>query len=151
MDKWKDSELEKMKVGGNRQCKEFFSSQPDFKESWSFQNKWNSRAAALYRDKVGRFEFDFDRLGCSRTFVVQVAALSRGEPWSVETSMARNRSEANVGESHSPSLKQSQSFAAKTHTNEDAIYNRCQFFEMVVFKRFIEKFVSRSFKENFSS
>lgn len=52
MDKWKDVELEKMKVGGNRQCKEFFRSQPDYKENWGFQNKWNSKAAALYRDKV---------------------------------------------------------------------------------------------------
>lgn len=27
MDKWKDTELEKMKVGGNRKAKEFFSQQ----------------------------------------------------------------------------------------------------------------------------
>lgn len=52
MDKWKDIELEKMKVGGNRKAKEFFESQPDYKPGMSLQEKYNSRAAALYRDKV---------------------------------------------------------------------------------------------------
>ncbi len=52
MDKWRDKELEKMKVGGNRPCSDFFRSQPDFKADWTFHDKWNSRAAALYRDKV---------------------------------------------------------------------------------------------------
>lgn len=52
MDKWKESELEKMKVGGNRKAKEFFLSQPDFREDWTFKEKYNSRAASLLRDKV---------------------------------------------------------------------------------------------------
>ena len=52
MDKWKDSELDKMKVGGNRKAQEFFDSQPDYKPGMSLQEKYNSRAAALYRDKV---------------------------------------------------------------------------------------------------
>ena len=54
MDKWKDAELEKMKVGGNRKAKEFFQSQSDYRDSWSLQDKYDSRAAALYRDKVCR-------------------------------------------------------------------------------------------------
>ena len=93
MDKWKDSELEKMKVcthkhfailyrilcaeqkrivpsiiissfistfcmfvsmqvGGNSRAKDFFSSQPDISPGMSLSDKYNSRAAALYRDKV---------------------------------------------------------------------------------------------------
>jgi ADP-ribosylation factor GTPase-activating protein 1 len=52
MDKWKDAELEKMKVGGNRKAREFFEAQPDFNENMSIFEKYNSRAAALYRDKV---------------------------------------------------------------------------------------------------
>ena len=52
MDKWKDLELEKMKAGGNRNAKEFFESQSDFRADMSLQEKYNSRAAALYRDKV---------------------------------------------------------------------------------------------------
>jgi len=52
MDKWKDVELEKMKVGGNRKAREFFESQPDYNNSMSLLEKYNSKAAALYRDKV---------------------------------------------------------------------------------------------------
>ncbi|CAF4212573.1 unnamed protein product [Rotaria sp. Silwood2] len=53
MDKWKDIELEKMKVGGNRQAKEFFSNQSDYNSNtMSLQQRYNSRAAALYRDKI---------------------------------------------------------------------------------------------------
>jgi len=52
MDKWKDSELEKMKVGGNVKAREFLESQPDFKPEWTIIEKYNSKAAALLRDKV---------------------------------------------------------------------------------------------------
>jgi ADP-ribosylation factor GTPase-activating protein 1 len=52
LDKWKDIELEKMKVGGNRKAKQFFESQPDYKPNMSIQQKYNTKAAALYRDKV---------------------------------------------------------------------------------------------------
>lgn len=39
-------------VGGNSKAKAFFKSQPDFRADMSIQEKYNSRAAALYRDKV---------------------------------------------------------------------------------------------------
>ena len=52
MDKWKDYELAKMKVGGNRKAKVFLESQPDWNSSASMIDKYNSKAAALYRDKV---------------------------------------------------------------------------------------------------
>ncbi|KAF8788064.1 ADP-ribosylation factor GTPase-activating like protein [Argiope bruennichi] len=52
MDKWKDIELEKMKVGGNRKAKQFLESQPDYNSKLPLQDKYNTRAAALYRDKV---------------------------------------------------------------------------------------------------
>ncbi|XP_028419104.1 ADP-ribosylation factor GTPase-activating protein 1-like, partial [Dendronephthya gigantea] len=70
MDKWKDVELEKMKVGGNRKAKIFFKSQKDFKQTWSIQEKYNSRAAALYKDKI--------------------CALAEGRAWSEESSSARD-------------------------------------------------------------
>ena len=53
MDKWKDLELAKMKAGGNKKFREFLESQPDYKSNWTMQEKYNSRAAALFRDKVG--------------------------------------------------------------------------------------------------
>lgn len=52
MDKWKDIELEKMKAGGNAKFREFLESQEDYDPGWSLQEKYNSRAAALFRDKV---------------------------------------------------------------------------------------------------
>ncbi|CAB0007658.1 unnamed protein product [Nesidiocoris tenuis] len=52
MDKWKDLELEKMKVGGNRNAREFLDSQDDWDETVPIQQRYNSRAAALYRDKI---------------------------------------------------------------------------------------------------
>jgi ADP-ribosylation factor GTPase-activating protein 1 len=54
MDKWKDLELEKMKVGGNRKAKDFFATQSDYNaNTMSLQQRYNSRAAAFYRDKIG--------------------------------------------------------------------------------------------------
>lgn len=70
MDKWKDMELEKMKAGGNRKARLFFESQDDYHEGMSIQEKYNSRAAALYRDKI--------------------STEAQGKPWSIETSSARN-------------------------------------------------------------
>ncbi|XP_041060341.1 ADP-ribosylation factor GTPase-activating protein 1 isoform X1 [Carcharodon carcharias] len=69
MDKWKDLELEKMKVGGNAKFHQFLESQ-DYDPCWSLQEKYNSRAAAFYRDKI--------------------AALAEGREWSIETSEAQN-------------------------------------------------------------
>ncbi|KAG5344463.1 ARFG1 protein, partial [Acromyrmex heyeri] len=66
MDKWKDVELEKMKVGGNRNAREFFENQSDWDESMSISQRYNTKAAALYRDKI--------------------ATLARGEPWSPSSS-----------------------------------------------------------------
>ncbi|EYB93513.1 hypothetical protein Y032_0181g853 [Ancylostoma ceylanicum] len=70
MDKWKDIELAKMRVGGNQKFREFLESQPDYREDWSLHDKYNSRAAALFRDKV--------------------ATEAEGREWSVATSSARN-------------------------------------------------------------
>lgn len=64
MDKWKDSELEKMKAGGNRKALEFFQSQSDFSDGMSIQDKYNSKAAALLRDKVWNV-----KVNCSCIFV----------------------------------------------------------------------------------
>lgn len=52
MDKWKDIEIEKMKVGGNKKANSFFESHDDYYEGISFNKKWNSKTAALYRDKI---------------------------------------------------------------------------------------------------
>lgn len=79
MDKWKDIELEKMKVGGNRPAKDFFRQHADFDLSTAnLQQKYNSRAAALYRDKIG--------------------TEARGNVWSIDASPAFNYEPPNVTE-----------------------------------------------------
>ncbi|KAI7795425.1 ADP-ribosylation factor GTPase-activating protein 1, partial [Triplophysa rosa] len=70
MDKWKDVELEKMKAGGNGKFRMFLELQDDYDPSLSLQEKYNSKAAALFRDKV--------------------ATLSEGNEWSIENSPARD-------------------------------------------------------------
>ncbi|XP_072800673.1 ADP-ribosylation factor GTPase-activating protein 1 isoform X4 [Vicugna pacos] len=70
MDKWKDVELEKMKAGGNAKFREFLESQEDYDPQWSLQEKYSSKAAALFRDKV--------------------ATLAEGREWSLESSPAQN-------------------------------------------------------------
>nr|XP_057910473.1 ADP-ribosylation factor GTPase-activating protein 1 isoform X4 [Doryrhamphus excisus] len=70
MDKWKDIELEKMKAGGNGKFHLFLELQDDYNPNWTLQEKYNSRAAALFRDKV--------------------ATLAEGKEWSIETSSAKN-------------------------------------------------------------
>ena len=52
MDKWKTIELEKMKVGGNQKWLDFLEDHDDFNPSWSIPEKYNSKSAALYRDKI---------------------------------------------------------------------------------------------------
>eukprot|EP00041_Stephanoeca_diplocostata_P019545 m.423302 g.423302 ORF g.423302 m.423302 type:complete len:402 (+) comp21332_c0_seq3:221-1426(+) len=70
MDKWKDAELEKMRAGGNSRFKDFLSSQSDYHDGMSMNEKYNTKAAALYRDKI--------------------ATEAAGKTWSIETSSARN-------------------------------------------------------------
>ncbi|XP_060766996.1 ADP-ribosylation factor GTPase-activating protein 1 isoform X2 [Neoarius graeffei] len=70
MDKWKDVELEKMKTGGNEKFRLFLELQDDYNPNWSLQEKYNSRAAALFRDKV--------------------ATEAEGKEWSIENSPAKN-------------------------------------------------------------
>jgi len=70
MDKWKDTELSKMKSGGNRSAKEFFNKHSDWQDSAPLSTKYNSRSAALYRDKI--------------------STEAQGKAWSEDTSSAKN-------------------------------------------------------------
>ncbi|XP_053782952.1 ADP-ribosylation factor GTPase-activating protein 1 isoform X2 [Desmodus rotundus] len=70
MDKWKDVELEKMRAGGNAKFRQFLESQEDYDPCWSLQDKYSSKAAALFRDRV--------------------ATLAEGREWSLEASPAQD-------------------------------------------------------------
>jgi len=52
MDSWKDEQLRKMELGGNKRAAEFLATQPDWDSNASITKKYNTRAAALYKDKV---------------------------------------------------------------------------------------------------
>ena len=102
MDKWKDLELAKMKAGGNKKFREFLESQPDYNAKWSFQDKYNSRAAALFRDKV--------------------ATEAEGRTWSEETSPARNHTGSSFSTSSMP-RNQSYPTVNRHHTDSQSSYS----------------------------
>lgn len=83
MDKWKDIELEKMKAGGNRNAREFFEDQADWNERAPITQRYNSKAAALYRDKI--------------------ATLAQGKSWNQKDAEARLSSSNNSYSSSSSS------------------------------------------------
>ena len=99
MDKWKDLELEKMKVGGNRRAKEFLASQPDYNAStMSLQQRYNSRAAALYRDKI--------------------STQAQGKTWSADSSPAQNHSSPYVSSSSSTVSEKQSKVSTRLVINE---------------------------------
>ncbi|XP_044745806.1 ADP-ribosylation factor GTPase-activating protein 1 isoform X2 [Coccinella septempunctata] len=89
MDKWKDIELEKMKVGGNRNARVFLEAQPDYDDTMPITQKYNTKAAALYRDKI--------------------SALAQGKSWDIKKSPAQNYSPGLVTSTSSPNLRKSDS------------------------------------------
>ncbi|TRY86611.1 hypothetical protein DNTS_018588 [Danionella cerebrum] len=101
MDKWKEAELEKMKVGGNRKFRMFLELQEDYDPDWNLQEKYNSKAAALFRDKV--------------------ATQAEGKEWSMETSSARNwtppQSRSGLSQTHRSSTAAGRS---GTHSSDKA-------------------------------
>ena len=131
MDKWKDIELEKMKVGGNQRAREFFEDQPDWHENQTIQQRYNSRAAALYRDKI--------------------ATLAAGKPWSEETSSAKNHSSVGMGSQHSSSSSMHQSksvgslSSSANYQQSDGGYQQ---FNTQEFKDQKEEFFGRKQAEN---
>lgn len=65
-----------MKAGGNRNAREFFDDQPDWNDSMPIQQRYNSKAAALYRDKI--------------------STLAQGKPWSPSSSSAQDYQSSNI-------------------------------------------------------
>ncbi|XP_037818660.1 ADP-ribosylation factor GTPase-activating protein 1 isoform X1 [Lucilia sericata] len=95
MDKWKDIELEKMKVGGNRNAREFFEDQDDWNDRAPITQKYNSKAAALYRDKI--------------------STLAQGKPWDITEAKKR------LGSSASTTSYGSSSGSYATSTNNSSM------------------------------
>ncbi|KAJ1554503.1 ADP-ribosylation factor GTPase-activating protein 1, partial [Nowakowskiella sp. JEL0078] len=52
MDSWKEEQVKRMKLGGNRKALEFFKSHPDWVEGMGIQEKYTSEFARLYKEKL---------------------------------------------------------------------------------------------------
>lgn len=148
MDKWKDVELEKMKVGGNRNARIFFDAQDDWDDTFPIQKKYNTRAAALYRDKI--------------------STLAQGKSWDQSSAMARvkdsgfssasahsNSSTGTMHHSRSSGSMQSSGYSSSSSTGgyqngggyQDNSYQQ---FNTAEFKSQKEEFFSRKQEENAS-
>ncbi|KAJ2865363.1 Zn finger-containing GTPase- Activating Protein for ARF, partial [Coemansia asiatica] len=52
MDKWTPEQVKRMELGGNAKANAFFRTQPDYKDGMSIKDKYNSRFAELWRQKL---------------------------------------------------------------------------------------------------
>lgn len=136
MDKWKESELAKMKAGGNRKARVFLEAQDDWEDRAPISQKYQSKAAALLKDKV----------------MVE----SQGGSWSIETSSARNHSTRSSKTSSSAS---NSSMMSKSKTYSDNLSSKSDYnsyqnggdipdFNSSEFKREKEDFFGRIQREN---
>lgn len=96
MDKWKDVELEKMKVGGNKNAREFLEDEADWNEKLPIQQKYNSKAAALYKDKI--------------------STLAQGKTWDYNEAIKRLGSSANQS-SYQSNMSHSKSSGSIPNSN----------------------------------
>jgi len=143
MDKWKDVELNKMKMGGNRQAKTFLGKHNDWSEGANITANYNSRAAALYKDKID--------------------TEARGDSWSEEKSAAKNhkssylgsssRSSANSSGGNSSAMQSSQSYSNFSNGSSGGGgggggYQGVPDFKSQEFKSQKEDFFSRKQSEN---
>jgi len=143
MDKWKESELAKMKAGGNRKARMFLDAQDDWNDSSPVSQKYQSRACALLKDKI----------------MVE----SQGGSWSVETSSARNqaktsRSGGGAGLKSDHSVKKSTTYSDGFSSKSGGSQSYSSYqngsegqgpdLQSAEFKREKEDFFSRTQKDN---
>lgn len=87
-----------MKVGGNRKAKDFFDLHDDWNWKAPMSERYNSKAAALYRDKI--------------------STEAQGKPWSVETSSANNFVSRSIPKSASTGLLVSSKSSSSSATSK---------------------------------
>lgn len=110
MDKWKDIELEKMKVGGNYKARVFFEAQPDWDDKMMINQRYNTKAAALYRDKI--------------------TTLAQGQTWNEKKSSAQkytgsivNSNSYNSSNNHSSNTNSYHSYGGDGYQNGSGYQN----------------------------
>ncbi|KAJ6640860.1 ADP-ribosylation factor GTPase-activating protein 1, partial [Pseudolycoriella hygida] len=134
MDKWKDIELEKMKVGGNRNAREFLDDQPDWNDSMPIQQRYNSKAAALYRDKI--------------------STLAQGKPWSPSSSSAQNYQSSSMSSNETKSATNGSFHSSNSYQDFGSYQDSSSGYQNLVnsteFKEQKENFFSRIQDQNAS-
>lgn len=106
MDKWKDMELQKMKVGGNRKAREFFEDEEENWDSMSIYHRYNSKSATLYRDRI--------------------LTLAEGKEWNIDEARARlKKSSSSSGGGSGGSMTTSKSYTAmSSYQDETSSYQQ---------------------------
>lgn len=141
MDKWKDIELEKMKVGGNCKAREFFEEHPDWDDRSPITQRYNSKVAALYRDKI--------------------STLAQGKSWDLQEAQNRISATNTFGNnyfndqninytSHSKSSGSEGGYQTESNIGCGNITNNYQQFNTPEFKEQKEQFFERRKMENAS-
>lgn len=100
MDKWKEAELAKMKAGGNKNAREFFEEEEDNWDSMNINQRYNSKAAALYREKI--------------------STLADNREWNYEAALAKIKSSSSY--SNHSSMSHSKSASAISNSYQDQSY-----------------------------
>lgn len=103
MDKWKDTELNKMKVGGNNKATSFFNYQTDYRDGMSISGKYHTKAAALYRDKI--------------------ATEAGGGDWSESTSSAKDYTALNLSTANSRNVSKKSNMSSGTCSHSSGTIN----------------------------
>ncbi|CAG9763257.1 unnamed protein product [Ceutorhynchus assimilis] len=132
MDKWKDIELEKMKVGGNRNARVFFEAQQDWDDTMSIQQKYNTKAAALYRDKI--------------------STLAQGKPWDEKKSSAQKFNSGYISPSSQTSnySASASSYQSNNDSSTEGYQGGYQNYNSPEFKDQKEQFFAKKQYENAS-
>lgn len=160
MDKWKEIELEKMKVGGNSNARIFFEAQDDYDDSMSIQQKYNTKGAALYRDKVSITNnkltyklYEFILKWRRFLYKLQISTLAQGKNWDEKKSPAQKYSGSLINTSStttqsynnsSNSYQQADSYQNNGYQNNGSYQN----FNSPEFKNEKEAFFAKRQNEN---
>ncbi|KAK4877331.1 hypothetical protein RN001_009837 [Aquatica leii] len=131
MDKWKDIELEKMKVGGNYKARIFFDAQPDWDDNMMIHQKYNTKAAAVYRDKI--------------------STLAQGKVWDEKKSPAQNYT-GNIINTSSYSSNENSASLTNSYQSYDGYQNGSTYqnYNTAEFKDQRDAFFNRIQSENAS-
>ncbi|PVV00713.1 hypothetical protein BB560_004893 [Smittium megazygosporum] len=92
MDKWTPEQVRRMEHGGNKKALDFFKTQPDYRDGMSIKEKYSSRFADLWRQKI--------------------TAECEGRSWTAPPVSQVNSSNSSFSQKHNSHLNQSDSHSS---------------------------------------